>query len=264
MTGRPPSFVSQAPTGAYRSLNPATKLVIAFAEVVAAFFVGLWTGPVLVLLFVGFTALIAGVGQRLAVLAAVTIPVIASIMLINSLLYPNATDVIARVGPLAPSVSGFLFGLQVTLRLLAASLALGVAYLTTRTDDLLADLERRGFGRRGSFIIGSAIDTVPRTVARAAEIVDAQRARGLDTEGHWWRRVRGIVPLAAPMVFGALTEVEERTMALEARAFSTPGPRTVVRILPDSTSQRVVRWTLLVAGVLVVGLRLTGHGGFVP
>ena len=264
MTARPPNFVSQAPTGPYRSLNPATKLVVAAAEVVAAFFLGLWTGPILVLILVGLTAMIAGVGRRLAVLAAVTIPVIASIMLINTVLYPGATDVIAHIGPFAPSVSGFLFGLQVTLRLLAASLALGVGYLTTRTDDLLVDLERRGLGRRGSFIIGSAIETVPRTVTRAAEIVAAQRARGLDTEGHWWRRVRGIVPLAAPMVFGALTEVEERTMALEARAFSTPGPRTVIRTLPDSTSQRVVRWALLTAMVLLVVLRLTGHIGLVP
>ena len=264
MTARPPNFVSQAPTGPYRSLNPATKLVVAAAEVVAAFFLGLWTGPILVLILVGLTAMIAGVGRRLAVLAAVTIPVIASIMLINTVLYPGATDVIAHIGPFAPSVSGFLFGLQVTLRLLAASLALGVGYLTTRTDDLLADLERRGFGRRASFIIGSAIETVPRTVTRAAEIVDAQRARGLDTEGHWWRRVRGIVPLAAPMVFGALTEVEERTMALEARAFTTPGPRTVIRTLPDSDGQRAARWGLLAAMVLIVVLRLTGHLGIVP
>jgi energy-coupling factor transport system permease protein len=264
LSDRPPSFVVEAPTGAYSSLNPATKLAVAAAEVIAAFFLGSWTGPILVLAFVVLSAGIAGVGRRLGVIAAVTIPIVASIMLINSLLYPGATDVVARIGPLAPSISGFLFGLQITLRLLGASLALGVAYLTTRTDDLLADLERRGFGRRASFIIGSAIETVPRTIARAAEIVDAQRARGLDTEGRWWRRVRGIVPLAAPVVFGALTEVEERTMALEARAFSTPGPRTVVRTLPDSAGQRAVRWGLLVGLVLLVVLRLTSHLGIVP
>ena len=264
MTQRPPSFVVRAPTGTYRSLNPATKLATAAAEVVAAFFLGLWTGPVVVLVLVVLTAFVAGVARRLGVVAAVTIPIVASIMLINSLLYPGATDVIARIGPLAPSISGFLCGLQITIRLLAASLALGVAYLTTRTGDLLADLERRGFGRRASFIIGSAIETVPRTVTRAAEIVDAQRARGLDTEGRWWRRVRGIVPLAAPVVFGALTEVEERTMALEARAFSTPGPRTVIRTLPDSGRQRAVRWALLLGLVLLVGLRLTGHLAVVP
>jgi energy-coupling factor transport system permease protein len=264
LSDRPPSFVVQAPTGPYRSLNPATKLAVAAAQVVTAFFVGSWTGPVVVLAMVVLTAIVAGVGRRLAVIAAVTIPIVASIMLINTFLYPGATDVVARIGPLGPSVSGFLFGLQITLRLLGASLALGVAYLTTRTDDLLADLERRGFGRRASFIIGSAIETVPRTITRAAEIVDAQRARGLDTEGRWWRRVQGILPVAAPIVFGALTEVEERTMALEARAFSTPGRRTVLRALPDSGRQRAARFILLAGVVIVVLLRISGHLGIVP
>lgn len=264
MSDRPPSFVVQAPTGPYCSLNPATKLAVAAAEVIAAFFLGSWTGPLLVLALVVLSAGIAGVGRRLGVIATVTIPIVASIMLINTLLYPGATDVLARIGPLAPSVSGLLFGLQITMRLLAASLALGLAYLTTRTDDLLADLERRGFGRRASFIIGSAIETVPRTITRAAEIVDAQRARGLDTEGPWWHRLGGIVPLAAPVIFGALTEVEERTMALEARAFSTPGRRTILRRLPDSGRQRTVRLGLLAVLVTVAVVRISGHLGFVP
>jgi energy-coupling factor transport system permease protein len=76
--------------------------------------------------------------------------------------------------------------------------------------------------------------------------------------------VRGIVPLAAPVVFGALTEVEERTMALEARAFSTPGRRTVLRTLPDSVVQGAVRLALLIGVLgLVIG-RVSGHLGFVP
>ncbi|MFI5262119.1 MAG: energy-coupling factor transporter transmembrane component T [Candidatus Limnocylindrales bacterium] len=260
----PPAFVVRAPTGPYRSLNPLTKLVVALTEVVAAFVVGTWTGPVVVLVLVVVTAFVAGVERRAAVIAAVTIPVVASIVLINGFLYPGATDVLFRLGPLAPSVTGFLFGLQVTIRLLAASLALAVAYLTTRTDDLLADLERRGFGRRATFVIGSAIETVPRTMTRAAEIVDAQRARGFDTEGRWWRRARGVVPLAAPVVFGALTEVEERTMALEARAFSTPGRRTVLRILPDTAMQRAVRYGLAVLVVVVVVGRATGRLAILP
>lgn len=260
----PPDFVLQAPSGPYLSLNPATKLAAAAFEVVAAFLLGTWTGPLMVLAVVLVTAAVAGALPRLGIIVVVTIPIVASIMLINGFLYPGATDVIVRLGPLAPSVSGFLFGLQITLRLLAASLALAVAYLTTRTGDLLADLERRGFGRRATYVVGSAIETVPRTIERAAEIVDAQRSRGLDTEGRWWQRVRGVLPLAAPVVFGALTEVEERTMALEARAFSTPGRRTVLRVLPDSTLQQAARIALLIGIVALIAGRIVGPLGSLP
>jgi energy-coupling factor transport system permease protein len=143
----------------------------------------------------------------------------------------------------------------------AFALSVAVFALTTPTDQLLADLERRGLGRRGVFVIGAAIGMIPRIAERASEITDSQRARGLDTEGTRWRRVRGVVPLAGPMIVGALSEVEERTMALEARAFSAPKPRTILRVLPDSAVQRAVRW---VAGIGAIVLVAASIAGFVP
>ncbi len=255
---RIPSFVLRPTSGPYRALNPTTKLGIGLAEVVCAFVLGHWTGPVLALLVLGASALLAGVMRKLALVASLTLPVVGSILLINTFLLPGATDAIVRVGPLAPTWSGLSFGVQVTLRLLAISLALALVYLTTPTDDLLSDLESRGIGRRLVFVVGSAVGTVPRMVERAAEIVDAQRARALDTEGRFWRRARGVVPLAAPMIFGALTEVEEQTMALEARAFSAPARRTILRRLPDSPAQRLLRWVLFLGAVAAVAAEIAG------
>ena len=92
-------------------------------------------------------------------------------------------------------------GLQATFRVIAFALSVAVFSLTTSTDDLLTDLEHRGVGRRTVFVIGAAIGMVPRMRERATEIVDSQRARGLDTEGARWRRIRGVLPLAGPMIF---------------------------------------------------------------
>jgi len=183
-----------------------------------------------------------------------TIPLVASILLVNTFLFPGATDTIVQLGPLAPTWTGLTAALQATFRVVAFALSVAVFSLTTPTDDLLSDLERRGLGRRGVFVIGAAISTVPRMIERAAEIVDAQRARGLDTQGGPIRRARGVVPLAAPMISSALSEVEERTMALEARAFSAPGKRTILRHLPDSPAQRALRWGLgLLTLAVIVG-----------
>jgi energy-coupling factor transport system permease protein len=94
---------------------------------------------------------------------------------------------------------------------------------------------------------------------KAGEIADSQRARGLDTQGSIWRRVRGIVPLAAPMISGALSEVEERTMALEARAFSAPARRATLRPMPDEGAERLLRWLLGGATLVLIAATLTGH-----
>jgi len=253
-----PEFVARHPTGAYAGLSPTTKLVVAFTEAAVAFLVRGWTGPIAVVLVVATTAIIARVGRRMVPYVLATLPLVASILLINTFLFPGATDVIARIGPLIPTWSGLEAALQATLRVVAFALSVAVFSLTTPTDDLLTDLERRGLGRRGEFVIAAAVRTIPRMLERAAEIVDAQRARGLDTEGPRWRRVRGILPVAGPMLTSALTEVEERTMALEARAFSAPGRRTVLRLLPDSAAQAAVRWMLLVGTFVVIIASLTG------
>jgi energy-coupling factor transport system permease protein len=256
-----PEYVTRRPGGFYRSVNPSTKLVIAALEVVAAFAVPGWPGVLSVIVAVSATAALAHRLRAQALIALATTPIVGSILLVNLFLFPGAADPIARLGPLAPTWSGFWFGLQTATRLVAFSTAIALVYLTTPVDDLLADLAHRGLGRRAVFVVGAAVQMVPRTVERASEIVDAQRARGMDTEGRFWRRARGVVPLAAPVVFGALTEVEERTMALEARAFSAPGRQTLLRVPVDSVLDRAVRWAAALGIVAVVALRIAGRLG---
>jgi len=224
-----------------------------------AFAVRGWTGPIVVLVAVAAIAVGARIVRRTLLFAAATLPLLVSILLVNTFLLPGATDVIATIGPFSATGSGLVVAVQAALRVVAFATSVAIFSLTTTTDDLLTDLEARGLGRRASYVIGSAISTIPRMAARAREITEAQRARGLDTEGSPWRRVRGVVPLAGPLIFGALSEVEERALALEARGFSAPVRRTALRSLPDSTAQRVVRWGAAVATVAAVALSVTGR-----
>ncbi len=229
--------------------------MIGLVEVATALLVGTWTGPLVVLLVVLASAAGAQVLRGVGLVLLTMVPFLASIVVINTFLFPGASDAIGRIGPLTPTWSGLSFALQISVRLLAFSLALSLVFLTTPVDDLLTELERRGLGRRGVFVLGAGLRTIPRMAERTREIADAQRARGLDTEGRPWRRVRGLLPLVAPLVFGALTEVEEHTLALEARAFSAPVRRTPLRTLPDRPGERLLRWGLTATLVAVlVGL----------
>jgi energy-coupling factor transport system permease protein len=259
-----PDFVQEPPTGTYRSLNPTTKLVIALVEAVVAFGVRGFTGPIVVLAIILVSAVAARIGRAFVPFLLATIPLIASILLVNTFLYPGATDRIFELGPLAPTWTGLGFATQAALRVIAFAMSVALLGLTTRPDDLVADLERRGMGRRAGFVLGATLRMVPRIAERASEITDAQRARALDTEGNPLRRARGLLPLAAPLVFGALTDVEEQTMALEARGFSAPGRRSVLRLFPDSARQRALRWMLLVLAVVLIGLSISGALEFLP
>ncbi|HEY7827513.1 MAG TPA: energy-coupling factor transporter transmembrane component T [Candidatus Limnocylindrales bacterium] len=240
-------------------MNPLTKLVIALCTAGLVFILRGWLVPLVTLAFVGSIVLRAHLGRALLPFVLVTIPLILSILLINTFLFPGATDTIFTLGPFKATASGMTAAAQAALRVVAFALSVAVFALTTPIDDLLADLERRGAGRRPTFIIGAAIQAIPRLIARGSEVSDSQRARGLDTEGSPWRRIRGLVPLAGPMISGSLSEVEERAMALEARAFTAPVRRATIRPMPDSQAQRLGRWLLGLATIVLIVATISGR-----
>jgi len=190
-----------------------------------------------------------------------TLPIALSALLINLFFFPGGQQVLVRLGPITATAEGLVFALEILVRIMAISGAITLFYLTTRPQDLVVDLERRGVSARVAFVANASVQTVPAMVERAQQIAAAQRARGLDTEGSLLRRIRGIVPIVGPVILGSIAEVEERTLALEARGFTRPGRRTLLWWPSDTTRQRVARWGLLLALVALTGARIAGRLG---
>jgi energy-coupling factor transport system permease protein len=110
-----------------------------------------------------------------------------------------------------------------------------------------------------AFVAVATIEAVPALVERAGVIGESQRARGLDTEGSLRARLRGLLPLIGPVIIGTLTDVEERSLALESRAFSRPGRRNLLWAMPDAPWERVLRWVLLAGLAATAIARFTGR-----
>ena len=220
-------------------------------------------GPVVVVLIAVVTpALAAGVARDLVRTSLLlTLPIAISALLVNLFFFPGGHQVLLRLGPITATAEGLEFALEILVRIMAISGAITLFYLTTRPQDLVVDLERRGVSARVAFVANASVQTVPAMVERAQQIAAAQRARGLDTEGSLWRRVRGVVPIVGPVILGSIAEVEERTLALEARGFTRPGMRTLLWWPSDSAQQRIARWGLVVALLSLVGARIAGWLG---
>jgi energy-coupling factor transport system permease protein len=208
-------------------------------------------------------ATIGGILRRLLRTALLlTLPIAVSVLVVNLLFFPAGRDILFQVGPIRATAEGLAFALETLARIGAISGAITLFYLTTPPSELVLDLERRGISPRVAFVALASVQTVPALVERAATITAAQRARGLDTEGSVWRRLRGVLPLAGPVLLGSITEVEERTMALEARGFTRPGRRTLLWWPSDSDRQRLARWLLVLAVPLLVAGRALGWLGW--
>lgn len=204
-------------------------------------------------------AIAAGVLPRLLRTSLLlTLPIAISAVLVNVFFFPGGEIVLLRIGPITASAEGLAFAIEILARILAISGAITLFYLTTRPAELVVDLEHRGISPRVAFVANASVQTVPAMLERAGTITAAQRARGLDTEGSIWRRVRGIVPIVGPVILGSLGEVEERTMALEARGFTRPGRRSLLWWPPDSGRQRLARWLLVLSIPLLIAARVAG------
>jgi energy-coupling factor transport system permease protein len=233
---------------AWGRLDPLTRLVVALGTMAAALLLG---GIVCPLVLVVVAVLLPAIAARelrtvLRLSLVLALPLGISVVLVNVLFSPGTM------------AEGAAMAAEVVVRILTMAGAAVLFYRTTRPAELVASLQYHGLPARATFVIHNGVAMIPRLAERAHEVTEAQRARGLDTEGGWLRRGRGLVAVAAPTVLGAIGEVETRTLALETRGFSRPGRPTLLWIPHDGPAQRVARWTVLLGLVALAAARLAG------
>ncbi|HKG19425.1 MAG TPA: energy-coupling factor transporter transmembrane component T [Candidatus Limnocylindrales bacterium] len=252
------SLAPPAPT-AYHRLNPLTKAVVATVQSLGAFIIGGYVGPLaIIVLTVLPAAAVAGVlGRLVRISLLLTLPIAISVILV-SVFTRAGTTVLFSIGPFDATLEGVDFAGQTLVRLFAISTSIGLFGLTTEPRAFVLDLERRGLSPRFAFVALATLEAVPAMVERASVIQSAQRARGLDTEGSVRARLRGVLPLVGPVILSSLTEVEERSLALEVRAFGRPGRRNLLWRIPDSSAQFAIRALLLLGLVALLVLRFSG------
>ncbi len=240
--------------------HPLTKGLGLALVLLAAFLLPSIALPVLA---VGLLGLAGIVGLLRPLVRAMRIPAVllTSILVVNSLFFPGATDRLVELGPLAVTREGLTFGLVSAGRVLVAFLASVLFLFTTLADDLLESMVARGASHRIAFVILSAVQMVPRMQTRASSILEAQQARGLQIEGSLGRRLRALLPLIGPVLLGSLIDVRERTFALEARGFGARPGRTAYRKVADPPGDRILRLALIAACLAVIVTAVTGVFG---
>jgi energy-coupling factor transport system permease protein len=239
--------------------HPLTKGVLTLSAVALAFTVPSlpWVAGLEVVLLVLVAT--AGVLKRLAAAAAlIVLPILALLLLVQGFANPSNHTLAFALGPVAFYQEGLLVALLAALRISCLVTATFLLSFTTRPADLSEALMQRGLSPRMGYVLQSALQIIPQTLETAGRIQDAQRARGLETEGPLVRRARAYLPLLLPLVLSSLVATQERAMALEVRGFGLPVKRVSRRSFPDTTPQRVLRWVLVLAVPVAIALRVLG------
>jgi energy-coupling factor transport system permease protein len=238
-------------------LHPLTKLVITLFIVVLALIVpGMWSAYLIFLLAVVPLAVAGGILRPLSsALWKVVLPFAVSMFVIQGLFWTGGTPVFS-LGPLSLKAEGLAFATTMTGRLLVIMGSFLLFSLGTAPDDLMISLEERGVPNSITYIILSTIQLVPGLQVRAGKIRDAQRARGIETEGNITQRLRALLPLVEPLVLGSIIDVDERAIALEARGFSSDKEKTFFRTVEDTRREQIGRWAMLILALFLILARL--------
>jgi energy-coupling factor transport system permease protein len=235
-----------------RVFNPLTELLAAALLVVLVLVVNAWQFSLAVLVVVVVPGvLLSGRPRRIAVTLALTLgPLLVSSLVLHGLFFPEGTTVLAQWGPARVTAEGLQFAALMGLRMAVFAGVLLTAALTLSIPELMSTLTHRGWNRKLVFVLGSAVGLLPHVTERARQISRAQQARGLLVRGGLRSRARGLLMVTVPLVTGLLIDASERTHLLEARGFSSSGPRTSYLPDTDTPAQCAARW-VMAGGVLV-------------
>ncbi|WP_439565943.1 energy-coupling factor transporter transmembrane component T family protein [Microcella sp.] len=241
-------------------LNPVTKLVILLAIIVIVFAVPQWWVPAGIVLFVIVpAALLARVGRRLLTLFVVLLlPLLLVLVIVQGFFFPGAATVLWEWGPARLSVEGLLFALTTGSRLSALVLGSLVFVLTAHPARLMTSLTQSGMSPKIAYVISASLQIIPAFQERARSILLAQQARGLAITGSPVRRMRALLPLLGPLILGMITDVDERSTAMEARAFGATARPTSLALVDDPAAERITRWLVAAGAAAVVVLVIAG------
>lgn len=241
--------------------HPFTKGVLTLVAIALAFIAPSLVWVVLIgLTLLGLMAT-AGVLRRFVVVAvALLVPLTLLLVIVQGLANPANRTILIPLGPLSLYREGILIAILTAARLADLIAATFLFNFTTKPADFAEALMQRGVSPRIGYVVQSALQIIPQILDSVDRIRDAQRARGLETEGPLTTRARAYLPLLLPVVLSSLVATQERAMALEVRGFGLPGPRVARYVVPDSASQRVLRWALGLLVLLALIARIVRWG----
>jgi energy-coupling factor transport system permease protein len=160
------------------------------------------------------------------------------------------------LGPFGYSREGFEVAFDFSMRILQAIASITLFLFVTRPDHLMQALNERGLPHEVSYLVVTTLQIIPRFQNRAEAILEAQQARGLETDVGPLRKLGLLIPLITPLVLGSIIDIDERAVALETRAFSAIGERTNLHHLNTQSWERGMRRGLVTVSLMLIAWRI--------
>lgn len=238
-------------------IEPFNKILYILTAIIVPLFIGeLWAYGV----FIGLSLILLLLGKtlkRTLPLIGFSFTILITIFLIHGLFNASNENILFTVLGLKFYKEGVMYATKISLNILNMLLSFAIFVLTTKPSDLVEDMERIGFSPRFGYIIASVFQIIPQMTGTMSTITDAQRSRGLETEGKFWVRVKAFIPLIAPVVMSSLSNTRERAIALEVRGFEAERKKTFLKEKVKSQTDLIIK--ILMILVIICSVLWRGY-----
>ncbi|SDL20810.1 energy-coupling factor transporter transmembrane component T [Tessaracoccus oleiagri] len=228
------------------ALHPFTQVGIAAVLAVAG---GLFSWPIGLAVAAACFALAATAG-KLGPFFKIwwkTILILSGIILLLQTFFIGGETPLVEWWIFTGTEEGFQRGLSFAGRVIGVGSAVLLLVTLLDINRLVLALEQRGVNPRVTYIIMATANIIPEMGKQMNVIMDAQRARGIETDANMWVRAQAFVPTIGPLLLSSIVGVEEKALTLESRGFSIKGKRTSLHDLDDPAWERKLRLVLILA-----------------
>ena len=159
---------------------------------------------------------------------------VAAIVIINALLSFHGETVLWEAAFRIPvmgqpmiTLEAIIYGLGMSLRLIAIISAFAVITLTVHPDDIMLLMIRMKLPYKSVLVTSLSTRFMPTLIDDAERITDVQRARGLELDkGRLHQRIRRRVSILIPLLSNSLDRTMQVAEAMDSRAFGSGTNRT--------------------------------------
>lgn len=175
------------------------------------------------------------------------------IMFLFQLFLDKSTEhVYLNLGFMRVTLNGILNGLEQTKFILTLITLFLLFFETTDIEDLMIALQQKRVSHVTSYVIMATMTMIPEMIKKSSKIIKAQEARGIETKGSIKNRVKAFFPSLGPLIISSLSEIDEKTITLEARGFASENEKTCLKEIKKTTADRIIFYVFIALVVLVL------------
>ena len=239
-----------------KNLYPTTKFIGVIVIILSAFIVPGWKYSYSIFFVCALIALISGKLKGYLLITVNSLGILIFFMfLIQAVLIPSG-EILYKIGFINVYKDGFYQALNFSSKLVAFTSAFILFFRVTTVKDFILSLENMGLHPKVTYVIMSTLQMIPEMKKEAGVISDAQKTRGVETEGNIFVRAKAFVPVLIPLVLSSIAKTEERAITLESRAFSSGAKKTRLNNIKKTKNDTIAIIILVVFLILCIGWRV--------